>query len=209
VTTATQGTPATPASPDAAALTSAVDLIKVLTSLATGALVFSIGLNSPTGFAYLPRIKDVLIASWILLFLAVASGVYAQGLAPNQIRNNRPNINSGELRAAVMAQEAFFVLGILGIATALVSALLGAPTKLQAAIETPMAAVRSATDDLSPHDQLDKVAIVELIKGLDASRPDEQTWHVQFAVSDGSNSATRDVYLDAVTGQVYSPTTPK
>ena len=206
MTVATSATTGTPVSADSAALTSAVDLIKVLTSLATGALVFSIGLNSPTGFTYQPQIKNVLITAWILLFLAVACGVYAQGLVPNQVRNNRPNINSGELRTAVMAQEIFFVFGILGIAAALVSALLGAPTKTAVAIETATAAVENARDELAPQDQVSKVDTVELIKGLDVSRPDQQTWHVQFDVKNGTTNVTRDIYLDAVTGKGYLPT---
>ena len=190
-------------SPDAAALASAVDLLKLLTSLATGALVFSIGLVNRSGFVDTPLLKAVLVISWASLFVAVLAGVWAQSLVPNQVRHGSPDISAPALRNSTMVQEAFFIFGILGVAIALITSIVSMPAPVEAKIASPIAAVRTAaaTLGLGSGAMYDKIDVVELLRGADPTRVEEQAWHVRFELRRGKSTISRDVYVDPVTGE--------
>ncbi len=190
--------------PVPAAFAAAVDLSKLLLSLASGALVFSIGLVTPTGFTFTPLQKSMLIVSWIFLFVAAAAGIFALGRALLLLNASTPKIDDGRLKGAVAIQELAIGIGILGVALALILALGSAPVATHPLIATPMAAVRRAQAELGAGVMLTKVENVELLRGFESNRADEQTWHVQFEEHRGKTSATRDVYIDPVTGSSYA-----
>jgi hypothetical protein len=186
-----------------AAFAAAVDLSKLLLSLATGALVFSIGLVTPNGFTFTALQKSMLIVSWIFLFIAAAAGIFALGRALLLLNASTPKIDDGRLKGAVAIQELAIGGGILGVALALILALGSAPVAARPLVATPMDAVRRAQAELRAGDTLTKVANVELLHGFEGNRADEQIWHVQFEVRRGKTSATSDVYIDPVTGSSY------
>src|SRR5713101_351001 len=63
------------------ALKAAGDIIKLSIGLATGALVFSVGLlpNSPL---YTLFVRGCLVAAWTLLLLSIGTGVLSQAAVP-------------------------------------------------------------------------------------------------------------------------------
>jgi len=191
--------------PDQAAFDSTTNLLKLLTSLGTGTLVFSIGLLAPNGFLFAGWIKFVLIVTWICLFLGVAAGIWAQSLLPLQLKSGNLDINTPDLRGAAMALESFFVLGILGIAIALIATILTAPSAVKARLATPISALLAANRTMFP-EKLVKIGKIELLKGVDEGRNADSSWHVQLYVKkDGQRRRTvvaRDFYIDPVTGHI-------
>jgi hypothetical protein len=196
--------------PDQAALSSVNDILKLLTTLATGALVFSVGLLAPASTTYPDWVKWVLAITWFLFFVAAASGVYAQSLVPLQIRTQHENINECELRGAAIVLEVCFFLGVLGLALTLIVTLFSTPTRQGLSIETPLAALQCARASIGRGQRVLTVDTVELIKGLDTNRIDQSSWHVRMqtkpkAPSKQAIKQTIDIYLNPLTANIYIP----
>ena len=194
-----------PVRPSEKALTSANEILKLVTSLATGALVFSIGLTTSATTVYADWIKVILVVTWTLLFLAVVAGIYSQSLIPLQMRDDKPNISANELRYSAIASELLFIFGILGIAVTLAVSLFTSATGRHAMVATAVDAVSAARKTIAGH-RVAKVSALELIKGTDASDLADATWHVQFSIDNGRPSRTAerfvDLYINVVDGTV-------
>jgi hypothetical protein len=120
---------------------------------------------------------------------------------PNQIRHGSPDIGAPALRNSTMVQEAFFIFGILGVAIALITSIVSTPAAMAATIASPIAAVRKATAALGPGVTYDKIDVVELLKGADPTRIDDQAWHVRFELTNRRGTISRDVYVNPVSGE--------
>ena len=193
-------------SPDQAAFKNMADLLKLITGLATGSLVFSVGLLSPTGFDFVGWVRTLLAITWLLLFLAVLAGVWAQSLLPLQIKKNNYDINARDIRGSAMAMEVLFLLGTLGLAIALIMTLLSAPSRGKTKVASPIDAVKTAMRALSSTQHITSVGKVELVKGAGENRNANDSWHVQLLIRNGSKSVSSpfDLYIDPTTSRIYS-----
>lgn len=192
--------------PDEAAFASMADVLRLVTTLATGTLVFSIGLLSAPGINYPGWLKVVLAATWAALFLGVVAGVWTQSMLPLQLKKNILDINAPEVRYPAIVMELLFLLGILGIAITLIATLINAPTKTNVLLRSPVDAIRAASRTLPPGLHVVKVLKVELLKGFEESRNADSSWHVQVELSgDRGGAIERDLYFDPSTGKALDP----
>jgi hypothetical protein len=103
------------------ALVAAGEVVKYLTALATGAIVFSAGLLSEkiliSGWA-----KAWIFLSWVLLAISVAGGLLGGMRVPVQLSKQNYNLQDKYFEWPIRIQQITFFLGIvaLGIAMALI-----------------------------------------------------------------------------------------
>lgn len=103
------------------ALVAAADVVKYLTALATGAIVFSAGLLSEkillSGGA-----KVWMFLSWLLLAVSVAGGLLAGMRVPVQLSKQNYDLEDKYFEWPIRIQQIAFFLGIvaLGVALALI-----------------------------------------------------------------------------------------
>lgn len=128
------------------ALVAAADVVKYLTALATGAIVFSAGLLSEKIFLS-GGAKVWIFLSWFLLAVSVAGGLLAGMRVPVQLSKQNYDLEDKYFEWPIRIQQIAFFLGIvaLGIALALI---LIAHGKSEIISEPPPSA--SPTPQLSP-----------------------------------------------------------
>lgn len=103
------------------ALVAAADVVKYLTALATGAIVFSAGLLSEkiliSGWS-----KSWIFLSWVLLSVSVAGGLLGGMRVPVQLSKQNYDLQDKYFEWPIRIQQITFFLGIvaLGIAMALI-----------------------------------------------------------------------------------------
>jgi hypothetical protein len=105
--------------PGKTGLLAGAEVVKYLTALGTGAIVFSAGLLSDKLF--LPTAAKWLMAlSWLVLSLSIFAGVVAAMRIPIQLTEENYNLEDKWLKYPGLVQQFAFLLGIvlLGIALA-------------------------------------------------------------------------------------------
>jgi len=191
---------------DEAAFTSAVDLTKLLISLATGAIVFSIGLINSDNASYLDWSKWALVITWGTLLLSLISGVWTLGVIPLLIKEGSLDINSDRIRNPVKNLQLFFIIGIVSLACVLWGKLWSIPTQQEARLKSPMMALNQAYKLVPSFLVVKKINTVEALNGFNNSSS-EGSWHIQFELNSKLTSSgltpnkTFDVYLDPVTNK--------
>jgi hypothetical protein len=196
-------------SPDEAAFNSAVDLTKLLISLATGAIVFSIGLINSDNASYPDWAKWALVMTWASLLISIISGVWTLGLIPLLIKEGSLDINSDRIRDPVKNLQLFFVVGILCLASVLWGKLWSLPAEQETRLKTPMMAINQAYKLVPSSFTIKKINTVEMIHGVHTGGAAEGSWHIQFELNQklANNTSTPDktfdVYLDPITNKHF------
>jgi hypothetical protein len=118
-----------PDDPGKSGLLAGAEVIKYLTALGTGAIVFSSGLLSDKVF--LPTgAKWFMFGAWCLLALSVLAGLIAGMRIPIQLAEENYNVEDVYLKYPGMIQQIAFFFGVLSLGIALTLILIGHGTKL-------------------------------------------------------------------------------
>jgi hypothetical protein len=198
--------------PDVASANAMADIVKLTTSLATGALAFSIGLTTSGSTVYTSGLQTGLICSWVLLSAAVAAGLWTLFYMPSLARGGSFSLNDLAVRLPAMVAQGAFGLGIGALAVVLIRSLSIGPTLPQQRLRTPIQAVTAAVTAIAPRYRVSKVGAVELIKGTDVNKRLDDAWHVQLEAhlataprASTLDKSILDVYLDPQSGAWYIP----
>ena len=193
--------PPAPDTSGADALKAAGDILRVSTGLATGALVFSVGLLSSVA-AQASWVCLTLAVTWVALFFSVVTGVISQAAVPVLISEKRFDIEAPTFTWPGRIHQLLFTLAVFGLSVVLIGTLYADVGKLR--IETADNAVRIARGALKVNEVPDRIEKIELIKGSDASRASQSSWHIQFHLGPGNPRAsdTVDFILDARRGTI-------
>ena len=91
------------------------DMIKLLTTLSTGTVIFSgVYLGSVKMEAFSMIQYMILLLSWLCLGLSIFCGIFlAYGRVIAMIDKNEYNVNDHHLKQFLQAQELFFIVGII------------------------------------------------------------------------------------------------
>jgi uncharacterized membrane protein YiaA len=166
------------------ALDSAADFIKVTTGLATGALVFSVGLtNAPSGLNTPARY--LLATSWIALLVSLLFGVFvAQGRITTKMAERSYDIHGDRwLTIPTMAHQWAFFLGVALLGATLAVVVAQQPPTNNAKVLSAMRAVQIAENNVPKFLSIVKVSTVEFVKGAEPTDASIPTWHIQFQVA--------------------------
>lgn len=191
--------------PDVAAITAMTDVIKFTTSLATGALVFGVGLTTAGTTVYTAAIESVLILSWSLFAISIGCGLWTLYYTPALVHGHL-TIYSNEFRVPGIASFFSFVLGAVAVATVLIASIRDGPVLTSNLINSPTKAVTAAIASMSKHDHILAVSAVELVKGLDENRHLDDAWHVQMSIQkDKESPKLIDIFLDPRSATSFIP----
>jgi hypothetical protein len=165
-----------------------------LTTIATGALVFSIGLvsNAPS-FDNVARIW--LIVSWFLLTVSVVSGLAAQSTIGMHILNGRSIFESPVFERPSRIQQISFFLSIVVLAVVLGRQMF-----------TPSLAERIATKPRDAVTQLQRcvttmtVTEISTLDWIGSAASANFLWHAK--IIDRHARTVEDVFVDAETGRI-------
>ena len=185
--------------PNADALKAAGEILKISTGLATGTLVFSVGLLS-AAMTSEPLVRATLAATWVALFLSIIGGILAQSVIPVLLDERRFDLEAPTFTWPGRIHQILFGVGILGLSTVLLATLYSDPGALR--IGSAGHAVLYARSSLRPDEKADRVELVQLVKGADPNRASLLTWQVRFRLTplrDGVPVMV-DVLIDAKRG---------
>jgi len=160
------------------ALKAAGDIIKLSTGLATGALVFGVGLL-PNAPVYTPFVRGCLVASWGLLLVSIVAGVFSQAAIPVLIEDRNYSIEDPYFTYPGRAHQVLFGLGLLALALGLSAVLYAEPHRLR--IGTALEATRIVEKRIGTEYVIRQLTKIELIASPSDHR-NEATWHAQFEV---------------------------
>ncbi|MEO7039787.1 MAG: hypothetical protein ABI186_07125 [Candidatus Elarobacter sp.] len=169
------------------ALAAALDWTKVSTGLATGALVFGVGLTTAVGTSLL-WIRIALAVAWGLFFIAIVAGVFAQASLPVMMKDKTYDLEYFAFTWPARAHQVAFLLGVLVLATTLIRLIFIEAATDDLAAHTATQAVEIGQRALPQGTRVAKIALVELVKGPDSNRLGYATWHVQFVLRDNGAS---------------------
>lgn len=181
------------------------ELLNLLTTLATGALVFSVGFEGVAASTFPAWLKGILVLAWIALLAAVILGVGAQSFIIVQTQENKPNIDAPDLRGWTQWMELAFLLGLFCLGLTL-SLEIFFPNNLESPrIRTASGAISALKGHVCG--EISKITTVELIKGEDPNAPLQDVWHVAVAekMVKGKTATSEDFFINA-DGSIISPT---
>lgn|GEM_PF-4454540 len=188
------------------AFNASLDVVKLFATLSTGALAFSIGLTSQATNNYPGGFRIALIAGWFVFFIAIFAGVLAQMYAPQLINAGNPNPNDWAIRGSALVSMGAFLLGVALLGIVLVRTTPSGAAGEPLAVPSPTKAIATAMTRV-PAASVGKVTAADYVKGVDAVRPDQAAWHVQFELTRSAQKTVGlkvlDVYVDAVGGCTY------
>jgi hypothetical protein len=189
-----------PAGPEPAEILKAAgDVLKVSTGLATGALVFSVGLlGDAQSYDLLARV--LLAASWGLLVLSVLGGLLSQAAIPPLLAEKRFSLEEPTFTWPGRIHQVLLFLAILLLAIAMGSNLFHQTPELR--VDSAAKAVAKARLAVQPDGQVRRLSAVELLAGP-AGSAIAPSWRVQFELEDAASArlSYADVMVDAQTGR--------
>jgi preprotein translocase subunit SecG len=112
------------------ALEKACELIKYLTALSTGALVFGAGL-AKEDLLQSSTARAVMVASWVFLAISSILGVLAYSRIPMMLSEGTADLNDRYLMFPFRLHQITFIAGILLLGTALTLGLIGKTDRAQ------------------------------------------------------------------------------
>lgn len=168
--------PAASGSAASDALKAAGDIIKVSTGLATGALVFSVGLL-PNAWTYTPLTRGLLIASWFLLFGSIVAGILSQAAIPVLMADQDYDIEHKWYTYPGRIHQGVFLVAVFILAWALTTIVYSEPSHLR--VRTAAEAIARARSAVGSQFEIRQVTKIELIKDP-SDRASNSTWHAQF-----------------------------
>ena len=186
---------------NADALKAAGEILKVSTGLATGTLVFSVGLLSG-GMTSAPLVRATLAATWVALFFSIIAGVLCQSAIPVLLDERRFDLEAPTFTWPGRIHQVLFGVGILGLSTVLLATLYSDSGALR--IGSAGHAVLYARSSLRPDEVPDRVELVQIVKGADPNRSSLLTWQVRFRLTPLRDSVAGmvDVLIDAKQGTI-------
>ena len=193
------------------ALDAALDWTKGSTGIATGALVFGMGLLNGSA-TYSGSIRNCLMGAWVALGLAILSGLLAQSAIPPMIRAKNYNLEYRPFTCPARVHQLSWIVGIGFLAFALGHILFGTPPLNSLKVTSAQQAVTTALASLPDGRKIQKMSVVELIKGADPSDSSLTRWHVQFQMAPEANEKAQDsvdVMIDPVSGVAMTIGGPK
>jgi hypothetical protein len=194
-----------PPDPKRDALGSVSDVLKVLTSLASGVIVFSATIVTASASGYSWWLPGLAILALFCLVVSLGVGLFTQGYIPKQINSGHCDINDPSLRnSALSAVLSFFVgIALLAAVIAVRSLFPSSVGRTDMKIPSAQSAVLAARHALSPNAAA-TLASVELIHGADQDAERKNTeWHVRFYLTDrkGTSVSQADVFINAADGR--------
>lgn len=176
-------------------LADAANLVGITLGLATGALVFGVGLltTASNSLGLLPRY--FLIASWLFLAFSIVTGVRVRSQIPVKLRKRDYDINSAAFRGEGSLHALSFILGAVSLGFALFFTLIGIPIQRVAAVENPREAYDRAKTELTKDERfrLSKIESIELINGAEGTAMPNGAWHVRFDLRSRSFSENQQL----------------
>jgi hypothetical protein len=179
----------------------ALDIVKLFTTLSTGALAFSIGLTAQATDNYPLPAKIAVLVAMVIFLGSIGAGIWAQGISPRLLLGGNADPNATGFRLPALLAVLAFALGVVVVSLVLLATVpFGAPGQ-RIVVTSPTAALARALTVVDVK-TVAKVAATELLHGTDAVRPDRSAWHVQFELKPkgGADPQTVDVYVDPVRG---------
>ncbi len=161
------------------ALKAAGDIIKVSTGLATGALVFGVGLL-PNAASYSPLTRVLLVLSWALLLVSIIAGILSQAAIPVLLADEDYDIENKYYTWPGRIHQVSFGFAVAILAAALISIMYSEPSHLS--VSTAADAVARAEAAVGGQLAVQEVTKIELINGPSGSASDG-TWHIQLEVT--------------------------
>lgn len=189
-----------------AALDAALDWTKVSTGVATGALVFGVGLLNGAA-TYENAIRIDLMWAWVSLGVAILSGIVAQSAIPPMIADKNYDLEFAPYTWPARIHQVAWLAGIVALALALRHILFGSPALDTFKISNAQQAVTASLGSVPAGRHLQKTAVIELIKGADPSDPSLTRWHIQFLLTSIKRGAGKesegflDVLVDPTSGR--------
>lgn len=158
-------------------LKAAIEFTGLSTTLATGTLVFSLGLlEKIAGFPDWGRVA--LGAAWFLLVVSIVSGLLARAtLPPKLFEHDLDIIHDTSLTRPAVIHLFAFIGAVVVLGAALFSELLEPSLKVATATE----AVAQAQASLLPGQRAVKLSELKLVAAADAGG--SPTWQVQFELA--------------------------
>jgi hypothetical protein len=155
------------------------DIIKVSTGLATGSLIFSVGLigNAP---GYSLTIRGLLVVSWVLFAISIILGVMSQAVIPVLMAHQDYNIEDRWFTYPGRVHQTAFVFAVIVLAVALFKMVYSEPTTLR--VPTAVEAVSIAKNAIINKYDIDRLSKIELIKAP-SDRASATTWRAEFEVT--------------------------
>jgi hypothetical protein len=185
-----------------------LDVVKLFTTLSTGALGFSIGLTAQTTNNYPGVFRIVIIVGWFIFFFAVVAGLWAQMSAVSLLKAGTEDPNDKTYRGFGAASVGAFLVGVALLGTVLLfTTPLGAPGERLAVASPPQAIARALL--IVGSGPVSKIATTEYVKGVDPVRPEQASWHIAIEIESAQTAkapkkpSTLDVYVDPVNGCTY------
>jgi hypothetical protein len=173
--------------------------INALNTIATGALVFSIGLVA-TAPAYDFWARIGLIGSWVAAAISIIAGLAAQATIPLHVQRKILIFYSPMFNWPTKIQQVAFAIAMVLLAVVLARQLLSKPVAGSVAVPSAMQALDIAKRCV-PQSDAGAVLKLELLPGDDSTALDESTWHVQLQPSAKSRTPL-DLFVNAQTGAV-------
>jgi hypothetical protein len=197
---------ANPPDPHRDAVTNASDFLGVLLGLATGALVFSVGLiNDPSRLP--DSARSSLLTAWLFFVLATGLGLLSRSRVVRLIDVSKHSVYDFGFIAPAFLSVVCFLIATGALALTLRRMVDATPATGHYNIKSAIDAVRTARGRLSRDQRaaLTGTAMVELVKGVDPSLPTHETWHVKFTFrarrpAPNPTAPTMDLFYDAKTG---------
>jgi hypothetical protein len=163
------------------ALDAALDWTKVSTALATGALVFGVGLTNSVGTS-VPWIRYALAIAWALFFVSIVTGIFAQASLPVLMQAQNYDLESRPFTLPARIHQLAFFVAILITAVVLIRLLFDQPPVVSLAVRNGADALTRARASLAHGSVVDKLTVIELVKSVDPTHLDTAVWHIQFTL---------------------------
>jgi hypothetical protein len=177
----------------------AATFINALNTIATGALVFSIGLVA-TAPAYDFWARIGLIGSWVAAAVSIIAGLAAQATIPLHVQNKVLIFYSRYFNWPARTQQIAFAIAMVLLAVVLARQLLSKPIAGSAGVPSAVQALDIAKHCV-PHAAAGAVLKLELLPGDDSTALDQATWHVQLQRS-AEPQTTVDLFVNAQSGAI-------
>lgn len=184
--------------------------IGVVQGLATGALVFSVGLlSTPLTFPAVGRRE--LIWGWSFLLVSIFFSILARGAVVSEKEKEEPKTRTRALLSTVGVMVVAFFIACLLIGLSVISSVKGLPFVEAYAVRTPGDAVKAALNAKTfvRCQALYDVSSVKAIDGLE--KPQDDGWQVTFTRNDvpltkaSRHCTTKElnVFIDAKSGMSF------
>ena len=185
------------------ALEAALDWTKVSTGLATGALVFGVGLL--TGAQSVQAVHTILILSWISFGLSVLLGIIAQASIPVMMRDRIYNLEHRPFTWPARVHQVTFLVGIFLLLLSLIRLLNSEPPRESLRVRTAVEANDIARTLLPAGFAIGELRTTELLPGTRGDSAGARVWHIQFCGTATERHSTHwrvfDVLIDAGSGK--------